>query len=97
MRVTSNTYSNLLINSSQNSQQQLAAIQQQISTGQTVQYASDNPLLYAQSAQAQTSHGAVELLLHRGNDGGQPGRAKQHGNDQPCINSWPTPRSSPPA
>ena len=55
MRVTSNTYSNLLINSSQSSQQQLAALQQQISTGESIQYASDNPLGYAQAAQTQTS------------------------------------------
>ena len=55
MRVTSNTYTNLLIGSSQNSQQQLATLQQQISTGESVQYASDNPLVYAQASQTQTS------------------------------------------
>ena len=55
MRVTSNTYSNLLISTSQTSQQQLAALQQQISTGEGIQYASDNPLLYSQATQTQTS------------------------------------------
>ena len=55
MRVTSNTYTNLITNSSQSEQAQLATIQQQISTGDSVQYASDNPLLYEQAAQSQTS------------------------------------------
>jgi len=55
MRVTSNTYSNLLLNSSQSDQSQLATLQQQISTGQSIQVASDNPLLYEQASQAQTS------------------------------------------
>jgi flagellar hook-associated protein 3 FlgL len=55
MRVTSNTYTNLVINSSQNEQQQLATLQQEISTGDSVQFASDNPLAYGQAAQKQTS------------------------------------------
>jgi len=55
MRVTSNTYTNLILNSSQSSQQQLATLQQQISTGQSIQFASDNPLEYEQASQAQTS------------------------------------------
>jgi flagellar hook-associated protein 3 FlgL len=55
MRVTSSTYSNLVINSSQNAQQQLAALQQQISSGDSVQFASDNPLVFQQASQTQTS------------------------------------------
>jgi len=55
MRVTSNTYTNLILNSSQSSQQQLATLQQQISTGQSIQFASDNPLGYEEASQAQTS------------------------------------------
>jgi len=55
MRVTSNTYSTLILNSSQNEQSQLATIQQQISTGQSVQFASDDPLSYQEAAQTQTS------------------------------------------
>jgi flagellar hook-associated protein 3 FlgL len=55
MRITSNTYTNLVIDSSQTSQQQLATIQQQISTGESVELPSDNPLAYGQAAQAQTS------------------------------------------
>jgi len=55
MRITSNTYPSLLISSSQTSQQQLAALQQQISTGETVQLPSDNPLVYSQATQEQTS------------------------------------------
>ena len=55
MRVTSNTYSNLVINSSQNAQQQLAQLQQEISTGDSVQFASDNPVSYQLASQDQTS------------------------------------------
>jgi flagellar hook-associated protein 3 FlgL len=55
MRITSNTYTNLILNSSQTSQEQLATLQQQISTGESVQDASDNPLVYEQAAQTQTS------------------------------------------
>jgi flagellar hook-associated protein 3 FlgL len=55
MRVTSNTYSNLVISSSQNAQQQLAQLQQEISSGNTVQYASDDPLVYQQASQTQAS------------------------------------------
>jgi flagellar hook-associated protein 3 FlgL len=55
MRITSNTYTTLILNSSQTSQEQLATLQQQISTGESVQDASDNPLVYEQAAQTQTS------------------------------------------
>jgi flagellar hook-associated protein 3 FlgL len=55
MRITSNAYTNLILNSSQTSQQQLATLQQQISTGESVQFASDNPLAYEQASQTQTS------------------------------------------
>jgi flagellar hook-associated protein 3 FlgL len=55
MRVTSTTYPNLVINSSQNAQQQLAVLQQQIGTGTSIQFASDNPLAYAQAAQTQAT------------------------------------------
>jgi flagellar hook-associated protein 3 FlgL len=55
MRVTSNTYANLVVSSSQNAQQQLAQIQQEISSGDSVQYASDNPLAYQEASQYQAS------------------------------------------
>jgi flagellin-like hook-associated protein FlgL len=55
MRVTSSTYTNLLISSSQSSQQALAVLQQQISSGDSIQFASDNPVEYQQAAQTQTS------------------------------------------
>ena len=55
MRVSSNTYTNLMISTSQSDQSQLATLQQQISTGQNIQFASDNPLDYEQAAQTQTS------------------------------------------
>jgi flagellar hook-associated protein 3 FlgL len=55
MRVTSSTYTNLVLNSSQSEQQQLATLQQQISTGNTVQFASDDPLAYEQASQTQSS------------------------------------------
>src|ERR1700678_569118 len=59
MRVSSNTYTNLMISTSQSDQSQLATLQQQISTGQSIQYASDNPLDYEQAAQTQTSLGEL--------------------------------------
>ncbi len=55
MRVTSNTYTNLVLSSSQIEQQQLALLQSQISTGNAIQNPSDNPELYAQAAQDQTA------------------------------------------
>jgi flagellar hook-associated protein 3 FlgL len=45
----------MLINSSQSSQVQLAQLQQEISTGDSVQFASDNPLAYQQAAQDQST------------------------------------------
>ena len=59
MRVTSNTYTNMIVNSSQTAQQQLATLQQQISTGDSVQFASDNPLAYEEASQTQTSLGEL--------------------------------------
>ena len=59
MRVTSNTYTNLIENSSQSAQQQLATIQQQISTGDSVQFASDNPLAYEEASQVQSTLGQL--------------------------------------
>jgi flagellar hook-associated protein 3 FlgL len=53
MRVTSTTYSSLVQTSSQAAQQQLATIQQEISSGNTVQFASDDPLTYQEAAQTQ--------------------------------------------
>jgi flagellar hook-associated protein 3 FlgL len=53
MRVTSNTYTNLVINSSQDAQQRLATLQQEISTGDSVQAPSDNPVVYAEASQDQ--------------------------------------------
>jgi flagellar hook-associated protein 3 FlgL len=55
MRVTSTTYSNLVINSSQSAQQQLAQLQQEISTGDSVQFASDNPVSYQLASQDQSN------------------------------------------
>ena len=60
MRVTSNTYTNLVISSSQTEQQQLALLQNQISTGNSIQNPSDNPELYAQAAQDQTTLSQLE-------------------------------------
>ena len=55
MRVTSNTYTNLVINSSQSQQMQLATLQQEISSGDSVQSASDNPLAFQQASELQES------------------------------------------
>jgi flagellar hook-associated protein 3 FlgL len=55
MRVTSSTYTNLVISSSQSAQEQLAKLQSQISTGNSIQNPSDNPALYAQAAQDQNT------------------------------------------
>lgn len=53
MRVTSNTYTNLVVSSSQSQQQQLALVQSQISTGSRIQNPSDDPSVYSQAAQDQ--------------------------------------------
>ena len=53
MRVTSNTYTDLVIGSSQSAQQRLATLQEQISTGNELQSASDDPVAYAQATQVQ--------------------------------------------
>ena len=53
MRITSNTYTDLVLNSSQAAQQRLATLQQQISSGNTVQNPSDDPLTYGEAAQTQ--------------------------------------------
>ena len=55
MRVTSNTYSSMLINSSNSAQYQLAVLQQQIASGDSIQFASDDPLAYQQASQTQTN------------------------------------------
>jgi flagellar hook-associated protein 3 FlgL len=55
MRVTSNTYTNLLVSSSQTAQQQLATLQQEISTGNSIQAPSDDPSLYSEAAQDQNT------------------------------------------
>jgi flagellar hook-associated protein 3 FlgL len=55
MRVTSQTYANLVISSSQSAQQQLAKLQQEISTGDSIQSPSDNPVSYLQAAQDQST------------------------------------------
>jgi flagellar hook-associated protein 3 FlgL len=55
MRVTSNTYTNLIVSSSQTAQAQLATLQTQISSGNSIQDPSDDPTLYSQAAQDQTS------------------------------------------
>ncbi len=53
MRVTSNSYTNLVLSSSQSEQQQLALLQNQISTGNAIQNPSDNPGIYGKAAQDQ--------------------------------------------
>jgi flagellar hook-associated protein 3 FlgL len=55
MRVTSNTYTNLIVSSSQTAQQQLATLQQEISTGNSIQDPSDDPSLYSEAAQDQNT------------------------------------------
>lgn len=55
MRVVSNTYTNLVVSSSQSAQAQLALIQGQISTGNRLQNPSDDPTLYAQASQDQAT------------------------------------------
>lgn len=55
MRVTSNTYTDLVINSSQAAQQRLSELQQQIASGNTVQFASDDPATFQKASQSQTS------------------------------------------
>jgi flagellar hook-associated protein 3 FlgL len=53
MRVASDTLSQFLVNGSQTSQQALATLQQQISTGNSVTEASDNPLAFEQASETQ--------------------------------------------
>jgi flagellar hook-associated protein 3 FlgL len=53
MRVASDTLSQFLVTGSQNSQQALATLQQQISTGNSVTEASDNPLAFEEASQTQ--------------------------------------------
>jgi flagellar hook-associated protein 3 FlgL len=55
MRITSTTYSSLIQGRSQSEQQQLATLQAEISSGDSVQYASDNPLVFQQASQTQAS------------------------------------------
>jgi flagellar hook-associated protein 3 FlgL len=55
MRVTSSTYTNLVIASSNSEQEQLAKLQSQISTGNSIQNPSDNPELYSEAAQDQAT------------------------------------------
>jgi flagellar hook-associated protein 3 FlgL len=53
MRIASNTLTQFVLNGSQSSQQQLAQIEQDISTGNDVTEASDNPVAYDQASQVQ--------------------------------------------
>ena len=53
MRITANTYTDLILSSSQTAQQRLATLQQQISSGSTIQNPSDDPLTYGQASQTQ--------------------------------------------
>lgn len=55
MRVTSNTLSQIIINGSQSSQLQLAQIEQDVSTGNDVTQASDNPEAYNQASVIQSN------------------------------------------
>lgn len=53
MRVSSDTLYQFLVNGSQSAQQSLATLQQQISTGNSVTEASDNPLAFQEASQTQ--------------------------------------------
>jgi flagellar hook-associated protein 3 FlgL len=53
MRVTSDSVSQFLINGSQTAQQALAKLQEQISSGNSVTEASDNPLAFQEASQTQ--------------------------------------------
>jgi flagellar hook-associated protein 3 FlgL len=55
MRVTSNTLSDFVLTGSQTSQQALATLQQQISSGNSVTQASDNPLAFEEASQTQSN------------------------------------------
>lgn len=55
MRIASNVLSQFVLNGSQSSQQSLAQLEQQISTGNSVTQASDNPLAYGQASSVQAS------------------------------------------
>jgi flagellar hook-associated protein 3 FlgL len=54
MRITANTYTNMVINSSNASQAKLAQLQTEISTGNSIQNPSDDPELYAEAASDQS-------------------------------------------
>jgi flagellar hook-associated protein 3 FlgL len=53
MRVTSSTYTNLAITGSNSAQTQLAQLQTEISSGNSIQSASDDPSVYAEASQDQ--------------------------------------------
>ena len=53
MRIATNTLSQFVLNGSQTSQQALATLQEQISTGNSVTEASDNPLAFDEASQTQ--------------------------------------------
>jgi flagellin-like hook-associated protein FlgL len=55
MRITSSTYSNILLNSNQVSQQSQATLQTDISSGIDVTSASDSPTAYGEAAQDEAS------------------------------------------
>lgn len=55
MRITSNTYSNILMSSSQSLQQEQETLQQEIASGNSVTDPSDSPVAYSEAAQAEVS------------------------------------------
>ncbi|MEI9998703.1 MAG: hypothetical protein WDO13_05810 [Verrucomicrobiota bacterium] len=55
MRIATNTLSQFVLTGSQSSQQALATLEQDISTGNDVTQASDNPLAYEQASQTQAA------------------------------------------
>ncbi len=55
MRVTSNTFPSMIISGSQSAQSSLAQVEQEISTGSMIQYASDNPEGWVQGSQDQAT------------------------------------------
>jgi len=55
MRIATSTLSQFVLNGSQNSQQQLAQLEQDVSTGNDVTQASDNPLAYDEASQTQAT------------------------------------------
>ncbi len=112
MRIASNVLSQFVLNGSQSSQQSLAQLEQQISTGNSVTQASDNPLAYGQASSVQASLAQAQRLqqrdLHRhdidlgqqlGHDADPPRSSRRQASTPlrfPASRPRPTWRTSPP-